>query len=205
MTSIVKSFCSMALLMASLQANADCTNLTANGPISTNDSANELGNLDATKAYFAKIIGYIKRVRDFSAQNTGELAQHNSTVARLMDHIPTLAVDNELVDFGVRVSQALRGNTVTLQLINIALGQAKVVYDAGVPQVGVSAGYYGGYYGGIYYSRPGFYYDQSNAPYKYDAVASAQGYYYFRALIAQIDEAEGMIRRRMTDKFQVQF
>lgn len=203
---LINILVSVGLIASSPLTYADeCTKSETFTPIAVDEAQNEIGDLTATKAYFVKILGYIKRVRDFEAQNTGERASINGTYARLIDEMPTLTVDKELVDFGVRISQALRGNMVTLQQINISMAEAKVVNNAGVPVVGVSAGYYGGYFGGVYYSRPGYYYDQSNAPYKYDAVAAAQGYFYYRAVIAKIDEAVGLIRRRMTDKFQVQF
>ena len=57
-------------------------------------------------------------------------------------------------------------------------------------------GYYGGY---------GYYNNDANSTYKYDAVAQAKGNYSYKELISQIDSMEAEIRRKMTEKYQVQF
>jgi hypothetical protein len=159
------------------------------------DSTSESALLENNKAYLAKTSNFIKRVRDYSAVNTGDRAQWNSQMARRIDDIPTLNVDPELVDFSVRVAQGLRGNVVAMQQSNIRIGTAATVNGAGGPQVG----YYGGTYGGGYYNN------DANSTGRYQAVAQAQGNYSYRELISQIDAMEGEIRRKMTDKYKVQF
>ncbi len=166
------------------------------------DSTSESALLEINKKYFTKTTNYIKRVRDYSASNTGDRAQWNGQMARRIDDIPTLNVDPELVDFGVRVAQGLRGNMVAMQQTNIKVGAAAAINGAGGPQVSYYGGYnngYGGGYGG------GYYYNDSNSTGQYQAVAQATGNYSYRELIAQIDAMEGEIRRKMTDKYKVQF
>lgn len=159
------------------------------------DSTSESALLEINKTYLAKTSNIIKRVRDYSAVNTGDRAQWDSQMARRIDDIPTLNVDPELIDFSVRVAQGLRGNVVAMQQSNIRVGAAATVNGSGGPQVG----YYGGSYGG------GYYYNDANSTSKYQAVAQAQGNFSYRELISQIDAMEGEIRRKMTDKYKVQF
>ncbi len=163
-------------------------------------STSESALLEINKKYFAKTTNYIKRVRDYSASNTGDRAQWNGQMARRIDELPTLNVDPELVDYAVRVSQGLRGNMVAMQQTNIQVGAAATVNGAGGSQIGYYGGYnsYGGYSGG-------YYYNDSNSTAKYQAVAQASGNYSYRELIAKIDEMEGEIRRKMTAKYKVQF
>jgi len=163
------------------------------------DTTSESVKLEATKNYFAKSTNLINRVQDYSAKNTGERAQWNGHMARRIDELPTLNVDPDLVNFGVKVAEGLRGNMVALQETNIKVGAAAAVDGAGGPQVGYSSGYNG--YGGY----GGYYYNDSNSPYKYNAVAQAQGNYSYKELIAAIDTLEAEVRRKMTDKYKVQF
>ncbi len=88
---------------------------------------------------------------------------------------------------------------VAMQQTNIQVGAAATIDGAGGSQIGYGGGYYGGSYGG------GYYYYDSNSTGKYQAVAQAQGNYSYRELIAKIDAMEGDIRRRMTEKYKVQF
>ncbi len=159
---------------------------TSNNPI-LNDSAVPITNsesaiLNSSIAYFGKTTDIIKRVRDYSADSTGDRAQWNGKMARRLDELPTLNVDPELVDFTVKVSQGLRGNMVAIQQTNIAYGASATV----------NAGSYG-------------YYNNGNEPYKYNAVARAKGNSAYRELIANIEQMEADMRRKMTDKFKVQF
>ncbi len=71
------------------------------------DSTSESALLEVNKTYFAKTTNLIKRVRDYSAINTGERAQWNGQMARRIDDLPTLNVDPELVDFSVRDCEAI--------------------------------------------------------------------------------------------------
>ena len=66
--------------------------------------------LNASKAYFDKVVGIVDRVRSYSAHGTGDRAQWNARLANRIDELPTLNVDSDLIDFGVRISSGLRGN-----------------------------------------------------------------------------------------------
>ncbi len=185
-------------LLGIFSVQGQAANIPSAGLEPIQDPTSETALLETNKAYFAKTSNLIKRVREYSAKNTGERAQMNGQMARRIDEQPTLNVDPELVNYGVGVAQGLRGNMVAMQQTNIKVGAAATVNNAGGPQGGVYAGYggYGGY---------GYYSNDSNSTYKYDAVAQAQGNYSFKELIAQIDTMEADMRRRMTDKYKVQF
>ncbi|MCU0712749.1 MAG: hypothetical protein MUC43_11865 [Pirellula sp.] len=147
--------------------------------------------LKASKAYFDKIVGIVDRVRSYSAHGTGDRAQWNARLANRIDELPTLNVDSDLIDAGVRISSGLRGNVVAMQTANVTAGTARVVNE-------------GGYnYGNSNYAG-GYYYDV-NAPAKYRATAQGVGNISYRELISSIDQLIGDTRREMTEKFKVQF
>lgn len=158
---------------------------------SSSSSSTEKIGLNASKNYFNKVNDIIDRVRDYSAHGTGDRAQWNARLANRIDELPTLNVDSDLIDFGVRVSSGLRGNVVAMQKANITAGTARVVNEGG----------YG--YGNYNYSG-GYYYDV-NSPAKYRAAAQGAGNMSYRELISAIDQMVGDIRREMTEKYQVQF
>lgn len=141
------------------------------------------------KIYFDKVSGVVKRVRDYSASNTGDRAQLNGRMANRIDAIPTLNVDQELVNYGAAVAKGLRGNMVALQTANISYGTDAVVNS------GVNA--YADVYGGVYYDV--------NRPYQYQAMGQGVGNTAYREIIAKIDQMEADMRRNLTEKYQVQF
>jgi len=183
-------------LMGLFTIQSQAASLPATEQELVQDSASDSMKLEATKNYFAKSSNIIKRVREYSATNTGDRARWNGQMARRIDDLPTLNVDPQVVDFGVKVAAGLRGNMVAMQQSNIKMGTQAVVDGAGNPQYG----YYGGYgngYGGNYYD--------ANSTSTYTAVAQGQGNFMYRELIAQIDAMEAEIRRAMTEKYKVQF
>ena len=94
--------------------------------------------LEASKEYFSKVTGIVDRVRNYSASNTGDRAQWNARLANRIDELPTLNVDSDLVDFGVRVSKGLRGNVVAMQQANIqaqAQANSQVAESAAMSEV----------------------------------------------------------------------
>lgn len=174
--------------------------MQAPGAESLKEFTNESSVLETSKSYFAQTTNIINRVRDYSAKNTGDRARLNGLMARRIDDLPTLNVDPELVNFGVAVAQGLRGNMVALQQTNIKVGAIAAANNAGNPQVSVY-GYNGGFYGGFGYN---YNYDPNSSS-KYNAMAQAQGNYSYKELIAEIDSMEADIRRKMTEKYKVQF
>ncbi|MFN9346872.1 MAG: hypothetical protein ACK6DQ_09765 [Planctomycetota bacterium] len=184
----------------------------ADKPIETVASAPNItsprGIADNTKEYFKKVVSIIHRVRDYSANNTGERAQWNSNMANRIDGIPTLDVDPQMVMYGAEVAKSLRSNSMSMQLVNIAQGAAAVASDAGtggystataggtLAGMGYGYGNYGGYGGGFV---------DPNSPMKYYQLGQAQGNTSFKELIARLEQSIADMRRTMTDKYKVQF
>nr|MCU0708770.1 hypothetical protein [Pirellula sp.] len=165
-----------------------------------------------TREYFKKLVNIIHRVRDYSADNTGDRAQWNGNMANRIDDIPTLNVDSDMVQFGAEVGRALRTNMMSMQLTNIAVGAQAVANDAGTSGfttatgfgtiAGARAGAYNSYYGGG--AIGGNYYDP-NSPMKYYRMSQAQGNTAFKQMMAQMEQAVSDMRRRMTEKYSIQF
>jgi hypothetical protein len=177
-----------------------------------------------SKEYFQKVLSIFRRVKSYSANNTGERAQWNGNMANRIDEIPTLNVDSEMVQFGAEMGKALRDNMVSMQLINISVGVQKNLSDAGsgslgaggVGGVGVGgfgggvgfAGPFVGGFGGFYGGMGGGYVDNfhdPNSPLKYQSLSQSQGNTTFRQMIGQLEQAIADMRRRMTEKYSIQF
>jgi len=164
-----------------------------------------------TRDYFRKVINIVHRVRDYSANNTGERAQWNGNMANRIDEMPTLEVDPQMVMFGAEVAKSLRSNSMSMQLTNISQGAAAVAADAGTgafstaTAVGTMAGMgygYGGY--GNYGSYGGNFVDP-NSPVKYYRIGQAQGNTSFKELMARLEQSLADMRRTMTEKYKIQF
>lgn len=166
---------------------------------------------DNTREYFKKVVNTVHRVRDYSANNTGERAQWNSNMANRIDEMPTLDVDPQMVMFGAEVAKSLRSNSMSMTLTNISQGAAAVAADAGTAgfstatAVGTMAGMgygYGGY--GNYGSYGGNFVDP-NSPVKYYQLGQAQGNTSFKELMARLEQSIADMRRTMTEKYKIQF
>lgn len=164
-----------------------------------------------TRNYFRKVINIVHRVRDYSANNTGERAQWNGNMANRIDEMPTLDVDPQMVMFGAEVAKSLRSNSMSMQLTNISQGAAAVAADAGTgafstaTAAGTMAGMgygYGGY--GNYGSYGGNFVDP-NSPVKYYRMGQAQGNTSFKELMARLEQSLADMRRTMTEKYKIQF
>jgi hypothetical protein len=164
-----------------------------------------------TKDYLKKVINIVHRVRDYSANNTGERAQWNGNMANRIDEMPTLDVDPQMVMFGAEVAKSLRSNSMSMQLTNISQGAAAVAADAGTgafstaTAAGTMAGMgygYGGY--GNYGSYGGNFVDP-NSPVKYYRMGQAQGNTSFKELMARLEQSLADMRRTMTEKYKIQF
>jgi hypothetical protein len=153
---------------------------------------------ETSKAYFNKISGIVNRVRDYSAKNTGDRARWNGQMARKIDELPTLNVDPELVAYSAEVAKSLRDNMVSLQLTNIQAGAINTANNAGSPIVNVSYGYGYGYGYGSYYYDP-------NSGNQVTALGQSQGNATYRQVLAAIEQSQADMRRRMTDKYKLQF
>lgn len=164
-----------------------------------------------TRNYFKKVVNLVHRVRDYSADNTGDRAQWNSNMANRIDEMPTLDIDPQMVMFGAEVAKSLRSNSMSMTLTNISQGAAAVAADAGTAGFSTATaggtiagrGYgYGGY--GNYGSYGGNFVDP-NSPVKYYQLGQAQGNSSFKELMARLEQSIADMRRTMTEKYKIQF
>lgn len=187
---------------------------TANAPAATPSApTSESVIAENTKDYFKKVVNTVHRVRDYSANNTGERAQWNGNMANRIDELPTLDVDPQMVMFGAEVAKALRNNMMSMQLVNIAQGAAAVANDAGTSGFSTataggtfagSGGYgYGNGYGN--YGSYGGNFVDPNSPVKYYQLGQARGNSSFKELMAQLEQSIADMRRVMTEKYKIQF
>lgn len=179
-------------------------------PQVTNKETSQSLIAENSRTYFKKVAGIVRRVKDYSASNTGDRAQWNGNMANRIDEIPTLNVDSEMVQFGAEVGKALRNNMVSMQLTNIATGAQAVANNAGAPLGGGIGGAAGPFVGGFngFYSGGMGYVDNTfdpNSPLKYQSLGQAQGNTNFRQMIADLEQSVADMRRRMTEKFSIQF
>lgn len=164
-----------------------------------------------TRDYFRKVINIVHRVRDYSANNTGERAQWNGNMANRIDEMPTLEVDPQMVMFGAEVAKSLRSNSMSMQLTNISQGAAAVAADAGTgafstaTAVGTMAGMGYGYGGYGNYGTYGGNFVDPNSPVKYYRMGQAQGNTSFKELMARLEQSLADMRRTMTEKYKIQF
>jgi hypothetical protein len=164
-----------------------------------------------TRNYFRKIVNIVHRVRDYSASNTGDRAQWNGNMANRIDEIPTLNVDADMVQFGAETAKALRNNMVSMQLTNIAVGAQAVANDAGTSGFstatgfGTIAGSFNGAVNGFYGGGFGGNFHDPNSPMKYYSMGQSQGNTSYRQLVGQLEQAIADMRRRMTEKYSIQF
>jgi hypothetical protein len=189
------------------------SNTSTSAPSSTAPTSESV-IAENTKNYFKKVVNTVHRVRDYSANNTGERAQWNGNMANRIDELPTLDVDQQMVMFGAEVAKALRNNMMSMQLVNISQGAAAVANDAGTSGFSTataggtyagSGGGYGGYGGyGSYGSYGGNFVDP-NSPVKYYQLGQARGNSSFKELMAQLEQSIADMRRIMTDKYKIQF
>ncbi len=182
----------------------------AQQPKDSTQAASPSSIAENTKEYFKKVINIAHRVRDYSASNTGERAQWNGNMASRIDEFPTLNIDPEMVEFGAEVAKSLRNNMMSMQLTNIAVGAQAVANNAGAggfstaTGFGTRAGMASGFASNYGYGSGGGFSDPNSIS-SYYMAAQSQGNSSFKQLMGQIDQAIADMRRRMTEKYGIQF
>jgi len=179
----------------------------------------------ATQEYFASVNQYIEDLRDKKPQRIAQYGVWFDRYARKIDELPMLNVDNEMLDFGAYVSQQFRNAAAAIQGIGIRSSVRKVeeVNAAGVPGYWGTA-YDGGYsYDGSYY-RGGYGYRGAAVAYRpaggyqqaelrqqqrirtqVNTQEKARGTSAARAIIQEVNQAVGTMRRNMTQKYNAEF
>ena len=158
----------------------------------------------ATQDHFKAVTGYLRdlKIDKRKMKTWGQLASWMEKYARRIDRLPLLNIDPEMLDYGQNVSYDLRGAASALQGMGI---------KSGVEQKQISASNPNGVYGytsryGYGYGRRGFYYHDNSAQKRAARYSTrAEGINAARGIIGGIKNGTVEIRRKMTDRYQVEF
>lgn len=168
----------------------------------------------ATLKYFQSIESHLKELKgDVKDGATwGQMAQWIDYWARQIDRMPQLDVDPEMLDYGGYVTSQLRDASAALRGIGIRSGarKAQVIQETKAHvETAVSPYMYGGPYNG--YGRFGYtngYFEWRDVEGERRAITAeekAKGATDARGIAAQLADASAKIRRRMTEKYHVEF
>ena len=179
----------------------------------------------ATLSYYKtveKFLGDLKGdMRDM--KTTGQTAVWCDKYARKIEKLPMLGVDPEMLDYGKFIATALRGGALNTRNTNIQAG-AQQYQVAGNTGVAYDASYYGGYgygrggyYGGGWYGGPVAGRATAASAVKQELNAEVDAKRVIRtqaradiagdlqSIKAQIVQASNDIRRKMTERYQIEF
>ncbi len=151
----------------------------------------------ATQNHFNGIKGHLKdlKIDKRDMKTWGQLAAWMEKYALRIARMPILNVDPEMIDYGQKVSYDLRGAAAALQGAAI---------QSSVEQRQISSDSPSGYYG--YSDRYGsYYYDNSAEKRAARYENRAEGINAARDIINGIKNGTVEIRRKMTEKYQVEF
>lgn len=177
----------------------------------------------ATQAYFQQVVTLIEDLKEKPKQSTGTrtaglFASWFDQFAKKIDKLPTLNVDEEALQFGAFASESLRGAGQALRA-GIAKGK-KDAREMAVPYnyynygatygYGVRRDFYGNAYG---YSPIGAYgtaavpdthaYAQMQSKARMQARSDSAGS--ARGLMEELDRVAGDTRRKLTQKYSIEF
>lgn len=175
------------------------------------------GGPSPSQLYFQSITALLDDLREKpkkdGVQTTGQAAIWYSKYARKIDQLPVLDVDPTLLNFGADIAGGLRDAESALRGVGMrtAVRTMDNTVNSDVPAVSYGGGYNSGYgygYGGYTFR----YFDmrsgariqsQQNAAIRTQERVS--GVATVREIWKNIDEATAMIRREMTQKYEVEF
>jgi hypothetical protein len=185
----------------------------------------EAATAQASKAYFDQVVSLFEDLADKkgTAQHINQYGVWFDRYAEKVDRLPMLNVDSELLDYGQYVATQFRNASAAIKGIGMRGRVRQVNAVANMPQVqpgysgyaygGQRYGRYGAYGGGGYYGEyndPGYALNENlrreqsartqvRAQEKYAGASSVQ------AIMAQMKEATSATRRKMTEKYQIEF
>ena len=161
---------------------------------------------NASQLYFKQVTGYIEDLRDkpnrSQAQTFSQVGSWIDRYARKIDKLPMMNVDPELLDYGAFVSDTMRAASDALKGI---AGKTRV-RSLGATQYSTVAvgragrwGGWGGYASGV--SR----YDTQRARTEISAQERVGGTTDARQIMRELESATTDIRRKMVQKYNVEF
>jgi len=216
---------------AALQANvADSQDQPT--PANTAGQGDNPTPLATTQKYFESVEHLLKnlRARKRDIKTMGQVAQWFENYGRKVDRLPTLNVDEEMLQYGSYISSqlhgaamSLKGTTIQRRVDEVGASNSASIYGGAIGNVSQS-NWQGGGYGGNYGRRM-----ETNAAYgiarrggamgafksqlrqqqqaktAVRTQAKAQAATSIQQIIQNIQTAGTQIRRSMTQKYQVQF
>jgi hypothetical protein len=173
---------------------------------SSSSATEEANKPYLSKQYFNKVETYLEDLsNEEGAVSFGQIGLWLDKYARRIERMPTLYVDDDLVDYGMWVTQKLREATAAIQGVGIRTG-------ARTAQVGGYGGYdaYGGYtgwrpYGALY---PGAQQELRDVTAQKQAIGAeerAVGAAQARQIMQEIRGETQKMRRSMTERYKIQF
>jgi hypothetical protein len=172
----------------------------------------------AAQRYFGSVNQFFEDLRDKEPQRIAQYGVWFEKYARKIDQLPMVNVDSDMLDYGAYVSQQLRNAAVAIQGIGIRsrVRQVEAAQSSGGVPSYYGAAYNGSYtYGGnSYYGNNSFArgnYMQEGVRQQFQARTQvkvqekAAGASAARAILKDIDNANALVRRQMTEKYQVDF
>ncbi len=188
----------------------------------TPEEANESLVVVSSQHYFKSVVSLTDDLRDKSPsggfKTAGQKGMWYGKYAKKIDRLPMANVDTELLDFGSYVSSALRGAQQSMQSVG-AQTRAREV-NVRVPEQYVNSawtgnrwGRYGAYGGGGWYGgyTTEYYTPQEERNMQQRELTTirteerVRGYGEANNIMVEVDNATADIRRRMTEKYQVDF
>lgn len=155
-------------------------------------SASSSKAAQASKRYFTSVQRILTQCRDTKGLSVAERGVFNDKLSRKIDDLPLLDVDKELLDYGADVARLIRGAGLAIRSANVAAG--------GQRAVGTSYYAWGGYgYGGVAMN------DNSAYNETLSLQAHAQGMQQHIGNMEQVDNLTAEIRRKMVEKYRIEF
>jgi hypothetical protein len=180
------------------------------------NSGSSAGGPNPSQLYFQAVSSLLDDLRmkpkTDGVKTAGQVAMWYDKYARKIDKLPILGVDSTLLNYGADMASGLRDANSALRGIGMRSAVRKVNNDTTGGGAGPSyGGYYNngiGGYGGAGYSyfdlrSGGRIQSQENAAIQTQERVS--GVATVQSIWKNIDEATAMIRREMTQKFEIEF
>ncbi|QEG34940.1 hypothetical protein [Bythopirellula goksoeyrii] len=171
------------------------------GESQTSEATPESQIREASITYFRAIDVLVKDLRR-DLQGNKASAAVMERYSRKIDRMPILNVDPELLDFGGHLATTLRSMALAKRQGGIAYGTATAgMGGGGYSNYSIDYGYFGNLIGDAYSGARSSAADRSAARAQSMAAANSSRVEGFKL----IDDATAVIRRKMTEKYQVEF
>jgi hypothetical protein len=191
---------SISNLLTLFTSSPSADNTPEEGSLGNSTLTAEKQKAQASKRYFTSVTRVISEVHNVKGVGVGEHGVWNDKLAGKIDQIPMLNVDPELLDYGAQVSQLIRGAAVTIKKANMTAATMLAPDYTVNSNFGMGVGYGYGYGFGAYSIN-------SNQAYNQQVIQQghAEGMTAHVSNLEQVDNLTTAVRRKMTEKYQIEF